>query len=124
MRPRPLLTAAGLVSVYTDLKKPDFGRVAKAMGLWGAASRGRAQGVRSDLVRAFQPGAAVGEGETEALRDAVSPFVTPEAVVGISVHTARANPATSGRCSPRARLIPSVETEIARSVSSEDDDNV
>jgi pyruvate dehydrogenase (quinone) len=27
--------AAGLVPVYTDLKNPDFGEVAKAMGLWG-----------------------------------------------------------------------------------------
>jgi pyruvate dehydrogenase (quinone) len=34
--------AAGLVPVYTDLKNPDFGAVAKAMGLWGHASRRRA----------------------------------------------------------------------------------
>ena len=27
--------AAGLVPVYTDLKNPNFGDVAKAMGLWG-----------------------------------------------------------------------------------------
>jgi pyruvate dehydrogenase (quinone) len=27
--------AAGLMPVYTDLKNPDFGEVAKAMGLWG-----------------------------------------------------------------------------------------
>jgi pyruvate dehydrogenase (quinone) len=27
--------AAGLVPLYTDLKNPDFGEVAKAMGLWG-----------------------------------------------------------------------------------------
>src|SRR6201981_3468821 len=27
--------AAGLIPVYTDLKNPDFGEVAKAMGLWG-----------------------------------------------------------------------------------------
>jgi pyruvate dehydrogenase (quinone) len=27
--------AAGLVPVYTDLKDPNFGEVAKAMGLWG-----------------------------------------------------------------------------------------
>jgi pyruvate dehydrogenase (quinone) len=28
--------AAGLVPLYTNLKNPDFGEVAKAMGLWGA----------------------------------------------------------------------------------------
>ena len=27
--------SAGLVPVYTDLKNPNFGEVAKAMGLWG-----------------------------------------------------------------------------------------
>ena len=27
--------AAGLLPVYTDLNNPDFGEVAKAMGLWG-----------------------------------------------------------------------------------------
>src|SRR6202023_3544595 len=27
--------AAGLDPVYTDLKNPDFGKVAEAMGLWG-----------------------------------------------------------------------------------------
>jgi hypothetical protein len=27
--------AAGLDPVYTDLKNPDFGEVAKAMGIWG-----------------------------------------------------------------------------------------
>src|ERR1700753_3413307 len=27
--------AAGLIPVYTDLKNPDFGEVAKAVGLWG-----------------------------------------------------------------------------------------
>ena len=27
--------AAGLVPVHTDLKNPNFGEVAKAMGLWG-----------------------------------------------------------------------------------------
>ena len=27
--------AAGLVPVYTDLKNPDFGDVARAVGLWG-----------------------------------------------------------------------------------------
>jgi hypothetical protein len=33
---------AGLVPVYTDLKNPDFGEVAKAVGLWGTASRRQA----------------------------------------------------------------------------------
>src|ERR1700753_3671269 len=27
--------AAGLIPVYTDLKNPDFGKVAEAMGIWG-----------------------------------------------------------------------------------------
>ena len=31
--------SAGLVPMYTDLKNPDFGEVAKAMGLWGQQRR-------------------------------------------------------------------------------------
>ena len=56
-----LSAAAGLVPVYTDLKNPNFGAVAKAMGLWGAQhleSR-RAGGVRSDLAREPGPGCCV-----------------------------------------------------------------
>ena len=37
-----LSAAAGLVPVYTDLKRPDFGAVAKAMGPRGTASRRQA----------------------------------------------------------------------------------
>jgi pyruvate dehydrogenase (quinone) len=64
--------AAGLVPVYTDLRNPDFGEVAKAMGLLGAPRREgrRARGIYPDLARAARSGAAPREGETDAVGDA------------------------------------------------------
>jgi pyruvate dehydrogenase (quinone) len=51
--------AAGLVPVYTDLKNPDFGEVAKVVGLWG--HRVSKAGELEDAVRAWlaQPGRAL-----------------------------------------------------------------
>ncbi len=48
--------AAGLVPVYTDLKNPNFGDVAKAMGLWGLSIS--KAGEVDDAVRTWlaQPG--------------------------------------------------------------------
>ena len=64
--------AAGLVPVYTDLKNPDFGEVAKAMGLWGhmVSKAGELEDVGPDLARAARPRAAACEGEADAAGDA------------------------------------------------------
>src|SRR6266705_329483 len=64
--------AAGLVPVYTDLKNPDFGEVAKAMGLWGGQhlEGRRSRGGRPDLARAARPSGAACEGEPNAAGDA------------------------------------------------------
>ena len=64
--------AAGLVPVYTDLKNPDFGEVAKAMGLWGhsVAKAGELEESVQSLARAARSGAAACEGEADAAGDA------------------------------------------------------
>ena len=64
--------AAGLVPVYTDLKNPNFGEVAKAVGLWGhmVSKAGELEDSVRDLARAARPSAAAREGETDAVGDA------------------------------------------------------
>ena len=84
--------AAGLVPVYTDLKNPNFGEVAKAMGLWGqhGLEGRRTRGV----VQAWlaQPGPALLHVKVKPMQLVMppSPFVSPEAVVGMAVYSARA----------------------------------
>jgi pyruvate dehydrogenase (quinone) len=84
--------AAGLVPVYTDLKNPDFGQVAKAMGLWGdSVSKA---GELEDAVETWlaQPGPALLHVKVTPMQLVMppSPFISPEAVVGMGVYTARA----------------------------------
>ena len=84
--------AAGLEPVYTDLKNPNFGDVARAMGLWGhMVSKA---GELEDAVRAWlaQPGPALLDVKVKPMQLVTppSPFVSPEAVVGMAVYTAKA----------------------------------
>ena len=84
--------AAGLVPVYTDLKNPDFGAVAKATGLWGrhVARAGELE----ESVKAWlaEPGPALLHVKVKPMQLVTppSPFVSPEAVVGMAVYSARA----------------------------------
>jgi pyruvate dehydrogenase (quinone) len=84
--------AAGLVPLYTDLKNPDFGAVARAMGLWGrhVARAGELE----ESVKAWlaEPGPAVLHMKVKPMQLVTppSPFVSPEAVVGMAVYSARA----------------------------------
>jgi len=84
--------AAGLIPVYTDLKNPDFGEVAKAMGLWGQSVA--TAGELEESVQAWlaQPGPALLHVKVEPMQLVMppSPLVSPEAVVGMAVYSARA----------------------------------
>jgi pyruvate dehydrogenase (quinone) len=84
--------AAGLVPLYTDLKNPNFGDVAKAMGLWGhmvSKAGDLEESVRTWLA---QPGPAVLDVKVKPMQLVTppSPFVAPEAVVGMAVYSAKA----------------------------------
>jgi pyruvate dehydrogenase (quinone) len=84
--------AAGLVPVYTDLKNPDFGEVAKAMGIWGRfVSKA---GELDEAIPAWlaQPGPALLHVKVKPMQLVTppSPLVAPEAVVGMAVYTAKA----------------------------------
>jgi pyruvate dehydrogenase (quinone) len=84
--------AAGLVPLYTELKNPDFGEVAKATGLWGhSVSRA---GDLDEAIQTWlaQPGQAVLHVKVKPMQLVMppSPLVSPEAVVGMAVYSARA----------------------------------
>jgi pyruvate dehydrogenase (quinone) len=84
--------AAGLIPVYTHLQNPDFGEVAKAMGLWGssiAKTGGLEESVKTWLA---QPGPALLNVKVNPMQLVMppSPLVAPEAVIGMAVYTARA----------------------------------
>jgi pyruvate dehydrogenase (quinone) len=84
--------AAGLVPLYTDLKNPDFGEVAKAMGLWGGFVSKAGELEESIKAWLTQPGPALLHVKVKAMQLVMppSPFVSPEAVVGMAVYSARA----------------------------------
>jgi pyruvate dehydrogenase (quinone) len=84
--------AAGMEPVFTDLKNPNFGEVARAMGLWGhmvSKAGDLEEAVRTWLA---QPGPAVLDVKVKPMELVTppSPFVSPEAVVGMAVYSAKA----------------------------------
>jgi pyruvate dehydrogenase (quinone) len=84
--------AAGLMPVFTDLKNPNFGDMAKAAGLWGhCVSKA---GELDEAVQTWlaQPGPALLHVKVEPMQlvSPPSPFVSPEAVIGMAVYSAKA----------------------------------
>ena len=84
--------AAGLIPMYTDLKNPDFGEVAKAMGLWGHSVAKAGDIDESIKTWLAQPGPALLDVKVNPMQLVMppSPLVSPEAVVGMAVYSARA----------------------------------
>jgi len=84
--------AAGLVPLYTDLKNPDFGEVARAVGLWGHSVSKAGDLEESVQTWLAQPGPALLHVKVKPMQLVMppSPFVSPEAVVGMAVYSARA----------------------------------
>jgi pyruvate dehydrogenase (quinone) len=84
--------AAGLIPMYTDLKNPDFGEVAKAMGLWGHSVAKAGDLEESIKTWLAQPGPALLDVKVNPMQLVTppSPFMAPEAVVGMAVYSAKA----------------------------------
>jgi pyruvate dehydrogenase (quinone) len=84
--------AAGLIPVYTDLKNPNFGEVAKAMGLWGHSVSKAGELEESVKTWLAQPGPALLHVKVNPMQLVMppSPLVSPESVVGMAVYSARA----------------------------------
>jgi pyruvate dehydrogenase (quinone) len=80
----------GMVNLYTDLKNPDFGAVAKAMGLWGArveAADELEEGLRAWL---SEPGPALLHIKVEPMELVMPPAVEAGPAIGMALYTARA----------------------------------
>lgn len=82
--------AEGMIDLYTDLKNPDFGKVAEAMGLWG-----RTVDRAADLEEAVQqwlahPGPALLNVRVNRQQLVMPPFIEPKAVVGMALYSTRA----------------------------------
>jgi pyruvate dehydrogenase (quinone) len=90
--------AAGREPVYTDLKNPDFGKVVEAMGLWGRCVSKAGELEEAIVAWLAQPGPALLDVKVNPMQLVMppSPFVSPEAVVGMAVYTAKANAARQG----------------------------
>jgi pyruvate dehydrogenase (quinone) len=84
--------AAGLEPVYTDLKNPNFGEIAKAAGIWGQLVSKAGELENSVIDWLAQPGPALLHVKVKPMQliTPPSPFVSPEAVVGMGVYTAKA----------------------------------
>jgi hypothetical protein len=84
--------AAGMIPMYTDLKNPDFGEVAKAMGLWGRSVVKAGDLEESIKTWLAHPGPALLDVKVNPMQLVMppSPFMAPEAVIGMGVYTAKA----------------------------------
>jgi pyruvate dehydrogenase (quinone) len=84
--------SAGIEPIFTDLKNPDFGKVAEAMGLWGRCVSQAGELEEAVIAWLAQPGPALLDVKVNPMQLVMppSPFVRPEAVVGMGVYTAKA----------------------------------
>jgi pyruvate dehydrogenase (quinone) len=84
--------SVGMEPTFTDLKNPDFGKVAEAVGLWGrsVSKAGELEGAIEAWLA--QPGPALLDVKVNPMQLVMppSPFMAPEAVVGMGVYTAKA----------------------------------
>ena len=80
----------GLVPTYTDLKNPDFGKVAQAMGLWGRTVSDAAEldSAVDDWLAASGP--ALLNVKVAPMELVMPPFIAPEAAYGMAMYSVRA----------------------------------
>ena len=84
--------ASGLTPVYTDLRNPDFGQLAKAVGIWGRTVESAGDLEAAVLDWLAQPGPALLDVKVMPMQliQGPSPFVSPEAVIGMATYSIRA----------------------------------
>jgi pyruvate dehydrogenase (quinone) len=80
----------GMLPVFTDLKNPDFGKVAEAVGLWG-----RTVTEAADLETAIQawlaePGPAVLNVKVAPMELVMPPAITAESAYGMALYSVKA----------------------------------
>jgi pyruvate dehydrogenase (quinone) len=80
----------GLVPLYTDLKNPDFGQVAQAMGLWGrtVTDAGELEMAVRDWLS--QPGPALLNVKVAPMELVMPPFTAFEPAYGMAMYSVKA----------------------------------
>jgi pyruvate dehydrogenase (quinone) len=82
--------AEGMINLYTDLKNPDFGKVAESLGLWGRTVDKADE--LEEAVQAWlaQPGPALLNVRVNPQQLVMPPYVDAGAVLGMALYSARA----------------------------------
>jgi pyruvate dehydrogenase (quinone) len=80
----------GLIPVFTDLKNPDFGKVAEAMGLWGRTVTDAADLEATVQEWLAEPGPAVLNVKVAPMELVMPPFIAPEAAYGMAMYSVKA----------------------------------
>ena len=84
--------ASGLIPVFTDLKNPNFGKVAEAVGIWGRSveKAGDLEGAVQEWLA--QPGPALLDVKIMPMQliQPPSPLVSPESVIGMAAYSVKA----------------------------------
>jgi len=80
----------GLLPIYTDLKNPDFAKVAQAVGLWGRTVTDAAEVESAVKDWLAQPGPALLNVKVEPQELVLPPFKAKEAVYGMTMYSVRA----------------------------------
>ena len=82
--------AEGMLNLYTDLKNPDFGKVAEALGLWGRTVDKADE--LEEAVQAWlaQPGPALLNVRVQPQQLVMPPYIEASAVMGMALYSARA----------------------------------
>ncbi len=80
----------GLLPIYTDLKNPDFGLVAKAMGLWGRTVTDAAELEQAVQEWLSQPGPALLNVKVAPMELVMPPFTAVESAYGMAMYSVKA----------------------------------
>lgn len=80
----------GLLPLYTDLKNPDFGKVADAMGLWGRTVSKAGELEQAVQEWLAQPGPALLNVKVAPMQLVMPPTIELDAAKGMALYTVRA----------------------------------
>ena len=80
----------GLLPTYTDLKNPDFGKVAQAIGLWGRTVSDAAELESAVDEWLAVSGPALLNVKVAPMELVMPPFIAPEAAYGMAMYSVRA----------------------------------
>jgi pyruvate dehydrogenase (quinone) len=80
----------GLLPTYTDLKNPDFAKVAQAMGLWGRTVTDAAELESAVDEWLAERGPALLNVKVAPMELVMPPFIAPEAAYGMAMYSVRA----------------------------------